>query len=62
MSTYPQAQETNKILTELSDDTDTGNGVCNALTVMKGKLRYLKVKYMNRTTISNYLCHKQSDW
>ena len=61
-STYSQAQEDKEMLTELLDDSDTGNGVFNALTEIKGNLRHLKVKHMKRTTISNHLCQKQSHW
>jgi hypothetical protein len=62
MSIYSKAQEAKKMLTELSDDSDMGNDVSNALTVIKGSLRDLKVKCMKQITISNYLCQKQSDW
>jgi HPt (histidine-containing phosphotransfer) domain-containing protein len=61
-STYSHAQEDKEMLTELFDDSDTGNGVFNALTKIKGNLRYLKVKHMKRPITANCLCQKQSDW
>ena len=62
MSTYSQSWEAKKMLTELIDERDVGNGAFNALTVIRGNLRYLKVEYMKQTIISNYLCQKRSNW
>jgi hypothetical protein len=53
--TYSQAQDAVETLIEFFESNDTTSGVFDALSVIKGNLRDLQVKYFKQCTILNYL-------
>jgi hypothetical protein len=53
--TYSQAQDAVETLIEFLENSETSDGVFNALSVIKGNLRDLQVKSFKQCTILNYL-------